>query len=104
MMKEQPAWLNDLYGYVRCPHCGHRFKREEMFVAQRKGLVVVLGCECARCGGNSATFVISAKGQEDEAPPAAQGIDTQTVFDAHDALKREGVRLEDIIGKPDRDP
>lgn len=96
--EERPAWLSDLYGYIRCPACNHRLRAEEMKVLDRKSPLVMLALECARCHAHT-TAAMVVLSEPLRTPPLVE----EDVLAAHELLKRDGVRLADLLLGPARE-
>jgi transcription elongation factor Elf1 len=95
-LNEHPKWLGDLYGYIRCPACTHRYKAEEMAVLKRKGQAYLIAALCARCGAQ-AQFAVATN---DKPEPVVEPVPTLTsddVLDVHEALDKKPIRLKDVL-------
>lgn len=97
---KNPAWLGDVYGYIRCPFCTHRYKASEMHIdGEANDQYQVHVRKCARCGAGA--FILLGKDVLQQILKAAgkahDPLCPDDVLDAHDALKAREWRLKDIL-------
>lgn len=95
-MNEHPGWLSDLYGYIRCPACNHRYKADEMTVLDQKGQVYLVNAKCARCASENRFAVATNDPPQPKVEPIP-ALTTDDVLDVHDAMAKP-IRLKDVLG------
>lgn len=87
------AWLEGIFGSVRCANCGTAYERNGVDVVGNRNEYWFLRCVCHVCGTQGVGVVIvkevgSSPGSSASAtPPKDDAIDTGAVLDAHEQLR-----------------